>query len=51
MVLPAAAEAVTIPEFEEDTVTLVNGPVRLLSACMSLSRLVALVWIVVKSLV
>jgi hypothetical protein len=51
MALPAAAEPVTMPEFEEDTVTLVSGPVRLLSACTSLSRLVALAWNVVKSLV
>ena len=42
VVLPKAAVAVTTPVFEDDTVVAANGPVRLLSATISLSRLVTL---------
>ncbi len=47
--LPEAAEAVTMLELEEDTVLADSGPVRVFRACMSLSRLVASVWIWVKA--
>src|SRR5579863_7304057 len=48
-VVPGAAEPVTIPEFDEVTVVAYRGPVRLFSACMSLSRLVASVWRLVSA--
>jgi hypothetical protein len=47
--LPDAAVAVTTLLLEDATVLADNGPVRLLSDCMSLSRLVVAVWICVKS--
>lgn len=46
---PDVAVAVTTLEFEELTVVLDNEPVRLLSACASLSRFVAAVWIAVNA--
>jgi len=42
--VPGAAEAVTMPELDELTVVADKGPVRLLSDCISSSRLVAAVW-------
>jgi hypothetical protein len=42
--VPEAAVAVTTLELDEVTVAADNGPVRLLSDCISLSRLVASVW-------
>ncbi len=47
--LPDAAVAVTTLLLEDATVLADNGPVRLLSACISLSRLVVAVCICVKS--
>ena len=51
VVLPAAAEAVRTLEFEEVAVTLLSGPLRLLRACMSLSRAVVSLWICFRALV
>jgi hypothetical protein len=47
--LPDAAVAVTTLLLEDATVLADNGPVKLLSDCMSLSRFVVAVWILVKS--
>jgi len=50
-VLPDAADAETMPESEEVTVIADKGPVMLLRDCISLSRLVASVWIRVKAVI
>jgi hypothetical protein len=47
--LPEAAEAVTMLEFDDVTDAAARGPVKLLSDCMSLSRLVASVWRLVSA--
>jgi len=47
--VPDAAVAVTTPLLEDATELAANGPVKLLSDCISLSRLVVAVWMLVKS--